>query len=341
MHLGLATMKKQIFITTIVPVVFFAIVCVPQNIFAQETEGPAITEEPTQSSATEEAEIEEALTSETEEEPDVSAETEVPQPELAPEEALPLDSASEAEEEGSGATAEATGVTSEGELTYPPEVEVEKSVYYNKLQTKDCDCKYTYLMPYRERRSTLGTTVGIGYSTFSPDNYKPDFVVNETLESYYGYAESSLIDLTIGIKWNMFLGALSFDFGAGYYMNEGKDDSTLTLIPARAGITLSMDTIFSEPYVVPYATVGAYSVFFNEKLAAQKKEGNTPIGLYWAAGVQFQLNWLDENTAIVSYDETGLENTYVFAEARSFLESNELDDFSTDPQVGAGLRVEY
>jgi hypothetical protein len=92
---------------------------------------------------------------------------------------------------------------------------------------------------------------------------------------------------------------------------------------------------------VPYASAGAYVVYYEEKLASQKVGGNTSPGLYYAGGLAIQLNWLDETSASIAYDETGLENTFLFAEGRSFVLAGNVPNLSSEIQWGAGLRLEY
>lgn len=230
------------------------------------------------------------------------------------------------------------------ELTYAPDVEVEKSVFDNELRRKSCDCDYSYLMPYKERRNNFGFTFAVGYSQYLPTYYKPDFVVNQTYETYYGETNTPLIDLTLGLKWNNPLGSFTLEAGAGYFFNNSKnedDNGTLRVIPARAGVTYAMDALASEPVVVPYGTVGAFTAFYNEQIASTSVSGNSPIGLYYAGGLMFQLNSLDEKAAAASFDESGLQNTFVFAEMRGFVASTDVPNFSTDPQLGAGLKLEY
>ena len=227
----------------------------------------------------------------------------------------------------------------EAEITYPSDVEVEKNVFSSA--TKTCKCEFNYLKPYRERRSNWGFLWGVGYSSYNPDDYPPNFVVNTTFDDYYGIAESSLIELTLGLKWNMAVGSITFELGGGNYLNQGKDDSTLKLTPARAGLTLALDALFPEPVVVPYVSIGAYTMFYEEKLASQKISGNTAIGIYYTGGARVQLNGIDPDSSAESYDETGLENTFLFAEARSFMETSGRFNFDSPIQVGGGLIFEY
>lgn len=225
-------------------------------------------------------------------------------------------------------------------LAYPKDVEVEANIY-NSEPTKNCNCSFAYLKGYTERRSTFGFNLALGYSSYAPLKYKPDFVVNNTFENYYGPAETPMIEVTLGPKWNMALGSLILDLGAGYYNNENRDKGNLKLIPVRAGATLALDNIGLTPYIVPYASAGTYVVYYEEKLLSQKVGGNTSPGVYYGGGVAFQLNWLDETSASIAYDETGLENTYLYGEARSFVEATNIPNLGSEIQWGAGLRLEY
>jgi hypothetical protein len=226
------------------------------------------------------------------------------------------------------------------QLTYPADVDVQKSVFDNEPE-KNCQCSFNYLKPYSERRSTIGFNLAVGYSSYSPLDYKPDFVVNNSFDNYFGAAETPLIEVTLGPKLNMSFGSIALDLGAGYYNNENRDKGNLKLIPVRAGATYAMDNLSRDPVLVPYASAGAYVVYYEEKLASQKVGGNTSPGLYYAGGLAIQLNWLDETSASIAYDETGLENTFLFAEGRSFVLAGNVPNLSSEIQWGAGLRLEY
>lgn len=226
------------------------------------------------------------------------------------------------------------------ELVYPASVELESSVYHSNPE-KRCNCSFNYLKPYTERRPTVGFNLSVGYSSYSPLDYKPDFVVNNTFENYFGAAESPLVEATLGPKLNMSLGSIALDLGAGYYNNENRDLGNLKLIPVRAGVTYALDNLAKDPIFVPYGSVGGYMIYYEEKLASQKVGGNTAPGLYYAGGLAIQLNWLDETSASIAYDETGLENTYLFVEGRSFVLAGNLPNLSSEIQWGAGMRLEY
>jgi hypothetical protein len=232
--------------------------------------------------------------------------------------------------------------------TSAEDVEIEKSPYKQSEEVSESgDTVVDYLMPYRKRRESWGSLITFGWSQYTPIEYEPDFVdsVVNDFDSYYGNAESPLIDFTVSVKKNYSWISFLLDIGAGYYKNEGKDDSLLTLIPARIGFGVNLDTLFDEPYIVPYATVGAYTVFYREATEAQAVNGNTLIAPYYNFGVRFQLDWIDRDGDYSSYDEQGMENTFLFVEARSFMASSSLPDLASTSdspfELGAGISVEF
>jgi hypothetical protein len=57
----------------------------------------------------------------------------------------------------------------------------------------------------------------------------------------------------------------------------------------------------------------------------------------------FQLGWLDPIAAVEAYSESGIENTYIFAEVRQYMASEEdIDpDFSTGLDINFGMSLEF
>ncbi|MGE3973088.1 MAG: hypothetical protein AB7F59_01030 [Bdellovibrionales bacterium] len=199
---------------------------------------------------------------------------------------------------------------------------------------------------YSERRGTVGSLVTFGYSWYTPSDYRPDFVTNQTFTEYYESAETPLMEFTYSLKLNVSFFSLSADIGAGYYSNQGRDQSTLTLTPVRLGSTLSLDGVFSEPYFVPYVSVGAYSMFYKESVASQSVSGRTTPAMYYAFGGRLQLDMLDGGADFDSYVEHGIENTFLFLEARSFGASKDAVPDVSSPadaplQLGGGLSIEF
>lgn len=203
-----------------------------------------------------------------------------------------------------------------------------------------------YLVPYRSRRANSGHLVSVGYSSFTPDNYTPNFI-NSDFQTIYPTAEMPLVELQYVYKRNYSFGSLGLELAAGMYNNKSDDTSIaseLQLIPARVGAVLYLDALYFEPYVVPYVAGGAYTVFYEETLEGSSAYGgNTQVAPYLTVGASFQLNWVDREAARLSYLESGVENTFIYVEARKLFASQAAQDpdVSTGFNWGAGVRVEF
>ncbi len=207
------------------------------------------------------------------------------------------------------------------------------------------------LLPYKIRRPKWGQQFGVSYSGYTPNNYKSDYIgagSGIVFSDLYGKAETPLIELAYGYKYNFDQGSLTAEFGAGYYGNTANagtviGDSVLTIEPIRLGLRFTADNLFFEPYIAPYIEGGIYSVLYSEKVGNVNFSGNTQLAPFYSAGILFQLNWLDPISAVTSYTESGLENSYVFLEVRQFMKSSagKDPDFSNDPALGGGINFEF
>lgn len=202
-----------------------------------------------------------------------------------------------------------------------------------------------YLIPYRNRRTAWGYTVSFGYSSFKPINYEPNFIALP-YGDVYSTAELPLVELQYSIKRNFVLGSIGVELGVGMYQNESDSElieSDVRFLPVRLGLNLALDNLTFEPFVVPYAMGGVYTIFYDEKVAGTSFGGNTEVAPYLGFGVAVQLNWVDREAARISYMESGIENTFLYAEVREFLASQAAKDpdFSTGFDWGAGVRLEF
>ncbi|MGE0764381.1 MAG: hypothetical protein AB7N80_13955 [Bdellovibrionales bacterium] len=202
-----------------------------------------------------------------------------------------------------------------------------------------------YLVPYRNRRDNWGQTASVGYSSYVPVNYEPNFVA-AFYEDVYTSAEMPLIEFQYSLKRNIPLGSMGIEAGVGFYQNQSDTDlidSEVQLIPVRLGVNLYLDNLWFEPYFVPYAAGGVYTIFYDESIDGSSFGGNTQAAPYMAVGVQMQLNWVDREAARISYTDSGIENTFLYLEGRQFMASQAASDpdFSTSFNWGAGMRLEF
>jgi hypothetical protein len=201
------------------------------------------------------------------------------------------------------------------------------------------------LVPYRERRERWGGTAGVVYSTYQPENYEPD-LISLPFDSVYG--KSNMIEIEVAVKRNFVFGSIGGEFGFGFYSNESNlysdgTTSTLTLYPVRLGLRLSLETMLQKPYLVPYGGAGMYEMFYKEKLASVSNSGNTQPALYWSAGALFNLDWIDPVGGAEAFENSGLQASYIFVEARQFMSSGAGadPDFGDSLHFNAGLKVEF
>lgn len=206
---------------------------------------------------------------------------------------------------------------------------------------KVCNCVDDYGVPYRQRRSDWGFTFQVGFSQYEPLDYRPDFAAGRTFDNYYGSSQLPLIEAAFATKYNMAFGSIALEAGAGNYSNsEGLNGTSLSVTPARAGLILYLDTLFDEPYVVPYGGGGAAMAWYSETVASQKVAGNTGLGAYYVFGLAFQMDWLDPN-ADRNGQQDGLENTFAYIEGRGFsMNGGRVAELSNPLALGAGIRIE-
>gem|GEM_PF-1135850 len=204
------------------------------------------------------------------------------------------------------------------------------------------------LVPFKQRRGKWGQQVSIGYSSYIPSYYASEFVAYDYKTAYGDQADLPLIEAQYTFKRNFSFGSVGLEAGAGIFQNSSalaNSDRTLQLIPVRLGVTVILDGIFSKPYIAPYGSVGAYTMIFKETQVGQDNEygGNTQAAPYYTLGLQLNLDWLDPVASRQGFEESGIQATFVYVEARQFLESSAARDrdFSNDIEPNAGIRVEF
>lgn len=213
------------------------------------------------------------------------------------------------------------------------------------IQTEQKSGRYE-LLPYRERRNKWGSSFGVGFGLYSPVNYEPDQGVL-SFEEQYGDSHT-LVSFQYTYKRNFDSMALGVDLSIGTMSSSSSDiatdESSININIFKVGMSLELDTIMQEPLVVPYITGGGYVVQLTETFTTGSSTltGNTTIAPYYTIGVKVQLDWIEKDVARNAYEESGVENTFFFVDARQFIRSSaEVDKyFDTDPFLTAGFSIE-
>ncbi len=213
------------------------------------------------------------------------------------------------------------------------------------ITVKQDDGDYS-LESYRDRRGNWGKTISLGYSTYEPSNYSPNFL-EAGYDEIYETPELPLFEMQFAIKRNSRSITWGAEMSVGIYQNESDQksliQSSLQIIPIKLGGTLMLDALGPEPMFVPYVSGGGYMVLYKEDNNDTSINGNTQIAPYLTAGMAFSLNWIDKTAARISYEDSGIEQCYAFVEARSLFEAgDELDpDFSSQVNFAGGFKVEF
>lgn len=211
------------------------------------------------------------------------------------------------------------------------------------IQTVTNDSVYK-LVNYDERKEKWSTLFSVGYGQINFPNFETNFLV-ENFSQVYGES-APYYELQYGVNRNFDWVALGLEFGAGYLKVDAleglSDTPSLTLIPIKVGARISFNSLFNEPYILPYVSGGAYLMMYEESLNSSTSEGNATVAGYYSAGLAFQLNWVDPKASRVSFIQYGLQNSFLYVEAKQYLSSEQEQDpdFSSDPSISAGILLE-
>ncbi len=207
------------------------------------------------------------------------------------------------------------------------------------------------MVPYRARRKNWGVIWGLSYGLFQPN----DYVLDQQAVTYEEVDASSigLISLELAFKYNFSAMSLGLFTSLGYFKSELTNTLTgavsdLTFIPLKIGAFIELDTLFSEPYIVPYGHAGVYASQYSEESEFTSVDGSSFLAYYMTAGLMFQLDWIDDLAARVAYQDGGIENTFLFAEV-NYMSSSlvDIDEAAEkDPDLSslyysAGVKLEF
>ena len=262
-------------------------------------------------------------------------------------------------------------------IQYEPEEKGEVLVYENEKKLSDVDRKsliertkveiepdpfiegsltqniQDYLKPFKERRPKWTHQIEIGAAQYVPVNYDSDILAaaGYYFEDYYD-VEMPMPSISMEMKRNFSMGAISLGFGGSYY-STSSSTSDFELIAPHIKFGIYLDTLFKEPYIVPYGVFGYSYMMYNEYEESTDLEySGASDNFFVALGLLFQLDWLDRAADRSSF-EMGIENTYVFIEVKTYLDagiigyeddfdqSGVLADFSAPFHLSAGLKMEF
>lgn len=212
-----------------------------------------------------------------------------------------------------------------------------------------------YLKPYRDRRPTWTREIEVGASQYEPINYVSNIITTngtttDDFESFYQYGDVPSPTIGFEFKRNFSFGAISLGAMGSYYSST-QGDAEITLMTPALKVSLYLDTLFDEPYIVPYGTVGYAYTMYNESDSLTGLElSGASDNLFVGVGLLFQLDWLDSSAARDAYSNSGIENTFIFVEVRTYLDQGIIGikedpdvyaDFSSLTYIAGGVKLEF
>lgn len=230
----------------------------------------------------------------------------------------------------------------------------------NTLADVEVENSENYNLPYKARRSEHGLLLSVGMEKLDLQNYY-SLISNTPISTMSGYEPLTMAQVELGYKHNFKLGSV---YLLGSY-SLGSVTTKLTAGSLKINVTkqavavgYSADMLFVEPYIVPYAQVGAHQFSVSEASNTSNDEATTEISLNYRIELQFQLNWIekkiDKSTQVEALRSSGLENTYIDVYMEWFNPSNDLydpqnaiatktsdPDMTSESQLGVALKLEF
>ncbi len=190
---------------------------------------------------------------------------------------------------------------------------------------------------YRERRPDWSPVFSLRSENFSP--LKNDVTTNGIL----------LVGLQGGFKYNLDSISLTSEFSYESGSASGKptfasgESVSLRLAKKTLRFGLLFDSIWPEPYIVPYFQGDVYQMDFLESdiPGVAGLTGSTGIGFGYTAGVLLQLNWLDADQSSRALVQSGLNNTFLDLFIAQSMKPAGAFDFSSKINLGAGIKLEF
>ncbi len=206
------------------------------------------------------------------------------------------------------------------------------------------------VVPYKYRRKKWGYNFGFGVFQFYPQKYISKLDGVSYQEGFSSSKQMKLNELELGFRYNSGLGGLGVYFGYGQFSFSKKIDGAsetfrnMDVKISRVNLTWTLDLLFSEPYIAPYFGSGLYKIDFSENnaLSNQKTTGASEWVSLMQVGLLIQLNWMDQTSSFIGYNQSSLINSFLFVEARQLGAGKAENNFASDGMdVGAGIKLEF
>lgn len=212
-------------------------------------------------------------------------------------------------------------------------------------------------LPYKQRQNDWGFLFSLGTEqVFFPELLTQiDSGDLFTFEEMFGNKGISMTSIELGPKYNTSIGSIAL---LAAYGTLSKKDGRVSNISTSASISeisfsrtsatvlYYLDTLFTEPYFVPYIGGGIWQAEYREKTTAFPDEVakvTTNIGTQYKFGAMIGLDWIEEDASRAARKRNGTQGAFlnIYAISTMMSESDPAADFTTNMDIGASVVLEY
>lgn len=208
-------------------------------------------------------------------------------------------------------------------------------------------------LPYKQRQKPWGYIFSFGAELVTYPGLLSQFTEADgsiaTFEDLFGANSQTMPSFEMGPKYNTSIGSFAFLLGYSRLdISSSRIGSEAQLRISRYSATLMyyLDTIWEEPYLVPYIGGGAWQADYeeeNEDEPGITAKYTTDVGFQWRIGGLISLDWIEPATALRGRKTLGLQSTFLnlYATSSYMSESDPDPDLENELDLGASLILEF
>lgn len=207
-------------------------------------------------------------------------------------------------------------------------------------------------LPYKKRQGDWSLLLSLGSEKVSYPGLLTQVSAETedfTFAEMFGERNNFMMNIELGPKYNTRLGSFSILFGYGNFnKNDSRIGSESGLSIYRYSVTLNyyLDTIFEEPYIVPYVGGGAWTADYRETSESYPddvRHYSTDVGTQLKFGVLLGLDWIEGDSAYASRRRTHTTAAFlnIYGISNMMSEAEPDPDLENDIDIGASLILEF
>lgn len=208
-------------------------------------------------------------------------------------------------------------------------------------------------LPYKQRQSPWGFLFSAGAEQTKFPRLLTQVGVSlgddNSFEDLFGKNGITMLNVELGPKYNTSMGSFAMLGGYGHLNKQDSrigSESEVTFTRYSVSVLYYLDTLFTEPYFVPYVGGGMWQADYRETSEFYPDEVGsytTKPGTQWRFGALLGLDWIEGDTARINRRRNGTQGTFlnVYAISTMMSEKDPDPNLENDLDLGASLIVEF